>query len=56
MSAGWERLAVDGDGDAWRQLDNGRWKCLTDSAVCDDDADLERTYPPVTFYRQEPKK
>jgi hypothetical protein len=45
----YERLAVDGDGDAWGYRD-GKWDCISDSAAADDDADLERQYPPVTFY------
>jgi hypothetical protein len=47
--AKYERLAVDGDGDAWGYRD-GRWDCISESATADDDADLERQYPPVTFY------
>jgi hypothetical protein len=45
----YERLAVDGDGDTWGRQ-GGQWKCLTSGGAADDDAELERQFPPVTFY------
>jgi hypothetical protein len=45
----YERLAVDGDGDAWA-CRGGRWRCLTAGGGADDDAELAGQYPPVTFY------
>jgi hypothetical protein len=45
----YERLAVDGQGDAWGYRE-GQWWCMFGDGGADDDAGLEARYPPVTFY------
>jgi hypothetical protein len=53
VTANYERLATDGDGDVWGYSGDW-WACISDSATADDDAGLERQYPPVTFYAPAP--
>jgi hypothetical protein len=48
----YERMAVDGEGDAWG-YQCGQWRCLTAPASCRDDEALARVYGGAVFYSRE---